>query len=242
MSMTLPFADAVWAAARAQAVAGDKHAALTTLTPLLSAAAPDRLRLLAHRLAGRLHFAAGRHHAARKHLYAAARVSPLTAEIHFEIGQAFEADPYGCDRRAARRFRRAVKLAPRVARFAAALGRSLVRRNKLAAGVRHLRAAAALAPTDVDVLRVVADGLADAGRPAEAFALVNAARFSAAGGRELAKLAADARFRLAAGPKRTRRPALKLVTAGGVERRDAGRLAVPGPHFTRLRAYYSDRG
>ena len=108
--------------------------------------------------------------------------------------------------------------------------------------MKHLRAAAALAPTDVAVLRVVADGLADAGRPTEAFALVNKARFSAAGSRELAKLVADARFRVAAGPKVTQRPSFKLVTAGGVERRDAGRVAVTGPHYARLRAYYSDRG
>src|SRR5215211_371064 len=101
MSRTLTFHDAAWASARAAASAGRRADALAFLAPLLGGApgVPDKLLLLEHRLAGRLHSAAERYGKARRHLLAAAKLDPGTAEIHYELGLAFESDPYGCDRR-----------------------------------------------------------------------------------------------------------------------------------------------
>lgn len=229
MSMTLTFSDAAWARARTLAVEGRKAESLAALAPLLGPAdVPRRLRLLAHRLAARLHHAAGRYRAARKQLYLAAKIEPHTAEIHFEIGQAFETDPMGCDRRALRRYRIACELSPRDARFRAALGRALVRNDRAKSGLIELRAAAKLAPSDAAVLRVVMEGLSEAGESHEAFETVAKARFTRTP--LMQKLQSDAKFRLAAGPargpKRVARPRLKLA---GV-RADAPHAA-RGPRF-----------
>ena len=229
MSMTLTFADALWSRARSLAVAGRKAEAMRALAPLLGPAeVPRRLRLLAHRLAARLHHAAGRYRLARRHLYQAAHFEPDAAEIHYEIAQAFESDPAGCDRRALRRYRLACRLVPRDARFRAALGRALVRNYKVKAGLVELRAAATLAPADAAVLRVVMEGLCEAGKPREAFGTVAKARFARTPVME--KLQADAKFRLAAGPargpKRTARPRLRIAGT----RADLGHVA-RGPRF-----------
>ena len=226
MSMMLTFADAAWARARALAVEGRKAQSLQALAPLLGPAeVPRRLRLLAHRLAARLHHAAGRYKLARKQLYLAARLEPDAAEIHYEIGQAFEVDPAGCDRRALRRYRLACRLAPRDARFRAALGRALVRNNRVKRGLVELRAAAKLAPADAAVLRVVMEGLSEAGEPREAFETVAKAQFSRTPA--MAKLQADAKFRLAAGPSRGPKRATRLRLAG--VRADAGHFAARPP-------------
>lgn len=246
MSMMLTFCDAAWAKARALAVAGRKTAALAALAPLLgSPDAPERLTLLAHRLAARLHFAAGRYRRSRYHLSIAAGLDPAAAEIHYEIGQAFEYDPYGCDRRAAGRYKRAADMAPTQARFVAAYGRALVRIDRVARGVKLLRTAARLAPTDAAVLRVVLDGLADAGRVEEASATVARVRFQAASDKEMRKLLAEAKFRRACGPASGPhpRPALRLAAVGGAGvRRDAGHRVPAGPQFARLGVSPRERG
>lgn len=228
MSMMLTFSDAAWARARSLAVEGRKPEALQALAPLLGPAeVPRRLRLLAHRLAARLHSAAGRYRACRRQLYLAAKIEPTTAEIHFEIGQAFESDPAGCDRRACRRYRLACRLAPRDARFRAALGRSLVRLNRVRAGLIELRAAAKMSPADAVVLRIIMEGLSEAGKPREAFEVVAREQFTRTAG--MAKLQSDAKFRLAAGPSRgpkRSRPTLRLAGM----RADGGHAA-RGPRF-----------
>ena len=125
MSRMLTFHDAAWASARNCAAAGRRADALAFLAPLLSSPdAPPRLVRLAHRLAGRLHAATQDYRMTRKHLLAAAKLDPNCAEVHYELGLAFERDPYGCDHRAARRFRKAVALLPKEPRYAAALGRA----------------------------------------------------------------------------------------------------------------------
>ncbi len=234
MGMMLTFAEAAWTQARSSAVAGKRGPALAKLAPLLhSPDVPARFRLLAHRLAARLHAAAGRYKACRKHLYSAFRLDGRAAEIHFEIGQAFEADPDGCDRRARRRFRLAVELAPRQPRYLAALGRAEVRLNRVKAGVALLREARDLAPTDATVLRVVFDGLMDAGKPAEARGLVDSLRFAAQADRDCARLVETGRFRLGQQRRTERaRPRLRLARTGGGETwtRDAGH-ASKGPRL-----------
>lgn len=243
MSRMLTFHDAVWASARECAANGRRADALTQLAPLLSSPdTPPHLLLLAHRLAARVHAAGENYRAARKHLRVAAKLAPPTAEIHYELGVAFERDPYGCDRRAARRFREAVKLNPREAKYVAALGRALVRINRVRAGVKHLRTAAELAPNNAVVLKVVVDGMCDANRAVEAARIVTKARFLAPADAKLRRLADDLRYSVAqqaqrrgakvgAGPVAL--PFLRIE--GGTVRRDSGSRTVP--HLGRLRAY-----
>jgi tetratricopeptide (TPR) repeat protein len=251
MSRMLTFHDAAWASARDCAAAGRRADALAFLAPLLSSpAAPRRLVLLAHRLAGRLHAAAQKYRTARKHLRAAAKLDPNCAEVQYEIGLTFENDPYGCDRRAARRFRRAVRLDPRQPKYAAALGRALVRTNRVRAGVKWLTIAAAGAPADATVLAVVIDGLCDAGRERLAAKLATQARFLAPGDRAVRKLWDDARYAAAsAGQSRVaadgRRgpvllPFLRVVGDGVTVRRDEA--SRPAPHLGRLRTYRTEQG
>jgi Flp pilus assembly protein TadD len=245
MSTTLNFYDATWASARVAVTAGKRADALAFLSPLLNADdAPPRLVLLAHRLAGRLHYAAERYAKARRHLRTAAKLDPTVAEVHYELGLAFENDPYGCDRRAARRFLHAVKLDSSQPRFTAAAGRALVRINRVRAGVAHLLAAAKQAPADPAVLAVVVDGLCDAGRLKEAESVVSKARFLLPREPKIDRLREEVRYadaRRAQGSSRvgvggpTVLPFLSATGSTRVVRRDLG--SRPAPHFGTLRAY-----
>jgi Flp pilus assembly protein TadD len=251
----LTFHDAAWASARDCAAAGRRADALAFLAPLLSSAdVPTRLVRLAHRLAARLSAATQDYRMTRKHLLAAAKLDPNCAEVHYELGLAFERDPYGCDHRAARRFRKAVSLIPKEPRYAAALGRALVRTNRVRAGVTWLTIAATGAPADPAVLAVVTDGLCDAGRLRLARKLVAQARFLAPADRTIHKLWDDVNYAEAAAKSRKttaigRGPALlpflQVVrddrsTGGGVIRRDLA--SRPAPHLGRLRAYRTEQG
>ncbi len=258
MSRMLTFHDAAWASARDRAAAGRRADALASLAPLLASPdVPPQLALLAHRLAARLHADAENYRKARRHLLAAAKLAPDDAEIRYELGLAFENDPYGCDRRAARRFRKAVALAPDQPKYAAALGRALVRVNRVRAGVKRLTAAATMAPADADVLRVVVDGLCDAGRVRLAGEVVAKARFLAPNDRVIRGLWDEVRYAAAQTVQATtviktsRGPVLlpfvrvvgpERVTgaASGVVRRDERSRAAP--HLGRLRAYRAGQG
>lgn len=267
MSRMLLFTHAAaWSAARELAAAGRRTDALARLTAVLaSPALPQDVATAANRLAGRLHLAAGRFAKARRHLLAAAKLSPAStdrekAELHHLVGLAFQNDPYGCDRRAARRFKLAAKLDPHNATYRAALGLACVRRNRVRAGVAHLEAAAALAPTDSAVLGVVLDGFREADRPRLGLAAVTRAMFLAPADAKIRRLWDRVRFDVASATQATGRrradrgdakvlPFLRVNTGGtatgttagttagpgGVVRRDLG--VRPAPHFNRLRAY-----
>ena len=224
---------------------------LRTLAPLLhSPDAPKPLKILAHRLAARIEIEAERYARARNHLRAALRLDGYDAEIHYELGVAFENDPDGCDLRAARRFRRATQLSSQNAKYAAAFGRALVRLNRVRTGVKCLRDAARLAPVDVKVLGVVVSGLCDAGAARTAKGIVVKARFRMPQNRDVLKLWNDVRFALAQKPGRKGSmrspsrllPFLKVVgsTAGGSVRVDGPSRSTP--HLGRLRAYRSEQG
>ncbi|OWK46922.1 hypothetical protein [Fimbriiglobus ruber] len=264
MSMMLNFYHSSWARARELATSGHRADALAALAPLLQTPAgpdvPQRLVLLAHRLAARLYAAAEQYRKARRFLYAAEKLDATGAEIQYELGTAFENDPYGCDRRAARRFRRAVSLGSGNAKYLAALGRALVRINRVGSGVKHLRAAAATVGADADVLRVVVDGLCDAGRAALAWKVITKALFLAPGNKALRQLSEEVRYALAlarVGQDQTRTqrrpgpagphllPFIRVysgeaATGGATVRMDAG--SRPFPHIGRVRAYRAGRG
>src|SRR5687767_2010297 len=105
MSRMLTLNDAAWASARNLAESGRRADALAILTPLLARPGlPAGLAAKAHRLAAALHLRGDRYPAARRHLFAAAKAEPGNADTQYQLGIAFEDDPYGCDERAARRF------------------------------------------------------------------------------------------------------------------------------------------
>jgi len=180
MSRMLNFHEAGWATARDCAVAGRRKDALAALTPLLRGMdAPERLVLSAHRLAARLHYAESRFRKARIHLRIAHRLDSKNSEIAFELGQAWERDPLGSDRRALRWYRMASRLTPESPKHLAAYGRSLVRADRVRLGCRKLRHAAAKVSSEAFVLQCLVDGFREAGRPHEAYRTAAKARFLA---------------------------------------------------------------
>jgi protein O-GlcNAc transferase len=203
MSTTLGFLDTAWTRARSLALAGRHAEALAALRPLLADAAPVKSAALANRLAARLHFNAEAYRTARRHLRAAIRLTPHDAEAHYELGLAWERDPRGSDRLAAKCFRRADRLAPDQPKTLAALGRSLIRTGRPGAGVRRLREARALEPSKPAILRAAAEALREAGRVHEAYRAVVRAKFLAPKCREVAHLLAACHFaRASDGPRR----------------------------------------
>lgn len=252
MSTTLPFLSACWAAARAAAASGDRATTLKRVAPVLSDPnCPPVLRRSAHRLVARTLLAASRFIAARKHLRTVCKLAPLDATAQYELGLAYEGDPYGCDRRAAVCFGRAVALRPEDGRFHAARGRALVRLGKSKAGVRALKMAVNTAPADSIVLGVVLDGLILAGKVRLAQRLLNQAAFLAPTSAAIRQLREKAKFASVGGgrsrrPVRVERPAVLLSFTptpaprplrvfGGAVRKDFG--SRQGPHFTRLKAH-----
>jgi tetratricopeptide (TPR) repeat protein len=141
--------------------------------------ADDADAVEAHKVAAEECLAANRYRAARRHLIAALRRVPDDARCRFLLGRAFADDPHGCDRRAARHYRKAVKLNASSPLYRAALGRALVRIDDTQAGVNVLRRAAEAAPADAEVLGIVAEGLREAGEADLAFELLSKARFLA---------------------------------------------------------------
>jgi hypothetical protein len=259
MSRTLSLIDAGWSSVRSVVARGHRSDALARLAKLLARPdLPAAVAAEAHRLAGELLTDAERYPEARRHLRAAAALEPACARTFYLCGLAHERDPHGCDRRAALRFRAASRLGPGNPLYRAAFGRAAVRCDHVKAGVRELLAAAAAAPGDLPVIRVVADGLLEAGRLDAARQVLDRARFlcrNAAAAGELAALAERVRFEAArCGQRETTRhrqgaefatdggrvvlPFIR-VAGGGAVRRDV--VSRPRPHFPRLRTGKADR-
>ncbi len=133
----------------------------------------------AHRSAAEVCLRAERYRAARRHLIAALRRTPDDARCRFLLGRAFADDPHGCDRRAARHYRKAVTLNASEPLYRAELGRALVRIDDTRSGVNVLKRAAEAAPADAEVLTIVVEGLREAGEADLAFELLSKARFLA---------------------------------------------------------------
>jgi tetratricopeptide (TPR) repeat protein len=268
MSKMLALIHAGWSSIRSSVAQGRRTDALNRLTRLLARPdVPAPAAADAHRLAGELLTDGERYSEARRHLRAAAALEPKYARTYYLWGLAQERDPLGCDRRAALRFRKASTLAPGNALYRAAFGRAAVRCNRVKIGRRELLAAADVAPDDLDVVRVVVDGLLEADRMGTARRLLNKASFlcrDAAQLRELRTLVERVRFASARRDQRGERGTTRngqdagIATDGGrvvlpfiriaVEtpnrrgetvRRDV--VSIPRPHFPRLRSRKADR-
>jgi tetratricopeptide (TPR) repeat protein len=219
-------------------------------------------------MAGELLVQAEQYREARLHLRMAAQIEPTHAQTYYFWGLAFERDPHGCDYQAAKKFGKAIKLAPEDPKYRAALGRAAVRSDRKKRGIRELHAAAGLAPGDVAVIRVVTEGLIEAGQLKMAGRVLNRARFlsfESSKDRELVALMERVWFESARCEQREAKrhrqdadfardggrmviPFIRKVkrTGGGTgpktngsTRRDV--VSLPKPHFPRLRIGRADR-
>ncbi|VTU02382.1 hypothetical protein : [Gemmataceae bacterium] len=195
MSMTLSLVAAAWDSIRAAAEQGRNADALRQTRQLLALPdLPTSVATQAHRLAGEFSLEAEHFAAARRHLRAAAALSPGCAYTAHLLGLAFERDPQGCDRRAALAFRRACKLDASNCLYRASYGRAAVRCGKVKLGRRELVSAAKAAPSDTAVLRVVVEGLLEAGAVRTADVVLNRAQFLLPNNRVLTVLRERVRF------------------------------------------------
>jgi Flp pilus assembly protein TadD len=241
--LTCSFGTTALAAARKLAQSGLRPLAFQRIKLALGAVAGTPAAAEVHRLASELYREAGRFATARRHLRAALKLRPGDAELFHELGWAYADDPYGCDRRAARAFRRAVRLSATHPQYRAALGLALIRLNRVKPGLRHLEHAITLAPTDETTLSLALTATREAERPDLGLKWLSAAVFLAPSNPRLASLRDRAKFDVArlqqAAQSRTHRrstvPFLRLAVAGGITRSDSG--SRPMPHFQRLRAY-----
>lgn len=187
-----------------------------------------------------------RYRLARTYLRQAIALEPTDADLYFQLGVAFETDPFGCDRKARVAYRKATTLNADHPQFRAHLGRAMIRINELDSGIRVLCKAAAAAPTDTDVLEVLVEGLREAGRSDLAFKLLSKSRFLAPRDNHIEQLWARAKYDVARqnqkripGTEPSIRPFLRLVSASD-DRMDAS--SEPKAHIGRLRAFRTDRG
>ncbi len=206
MSRTLTFFESGFASATALAESGRYAAARSALRGLR--AAGDLEPATAHRLhtkAAEWALHGERFAEARKHLKRAVELEPADAVGHFALGKAHEDDPFGCDRMAVRRYRKAIQLNANEPIYRATLGRALVRVDNVQAGVKILCRAAEAAPSDPEVLEIVSEGLREAGQPEVAFRLMSQARFLAPSDLAIKKLWDRSRFSLTAATQVARR-------------------------------------
>ncbi|WP_439628948.1 hypothetical protein [Gemmata sp.] len=257
--MTLSLVAAAWDSIRAAAKQGRNTDALHQTRQLLARPdLPSSLATQAHRLAGELSLDNERYADARRHLRAALALTPGCAYTAHLLGLAFERDPQGCDRRAVMAFRRATRLDAANCLYRASYGRAALRCGKIKLGRRALLSAAKAAPSDVAVLRVVAEGLLEVGAVRAADAVLSRAQFLLPTNRVLTVLRERVRFAEARRDQgRTARhrqdaehakdggravlPFIHLVTGGAAApdrevlvRRDV--VSFPRPHFPKFRA------
>jgi hypothetical protein len=268
MSRMLTLIQAGWSSIRFSAAQGRRTDTLARLSRLLSRQdVPTPIAADAHRLAGELLTDAEQYTNARRHLRAAAALEPLHARTYYLWALAHERDPHGCDRRAALRFFKAASLEPTNALYWACFGRAAVRCDRTKWGVCKLLRASDQAPGDLDVVRVVVDGLLEADRPGTARRVLNRAGFlcrNSARARELRLLSERVRFAIARRDQRGERgttrhgqdaefardggrvvlPFIRVATEtpaqkGEQVRRDV--ISLPRPHFPRLLSRKADR-
>jgi tetratricopeptide (TPR) repeat protein len=263
MSRKLTLIDAGWESVKAFAARSHRGDAVTRVEKLLSRPdLPAPVAADARRLVAELLSNAEKYPEARRHLSAAAELEPGHAHTQYLLGVAHADDPLGEPRKAAARFRKAAELDPANPLYRAAYGRAAVRCDRPKAGVKALLAAADAAGDDVTVVRVVVEGLLEAGKNAKARRVVAKAMFLCPANRELKTLRDRATFAAAASRQRhTRRaqdaqfardggvavlPFIRVVrptdgtpAGGGTIRRDL--VSKPQPHFPRLRVTRADR-
>ena len=268
MSKMLNLDEVGWQLARSSAKQGRRAEAIDRVTRFLARPGlTAKIAAEACRLAGELLIDNQQYAKARRYLSKAAEMEAERAETYYLWGIAYERDPEGCDLRASRKFRRAFELDQTNPGYRAAYGRAAMRCGAVKRGSRLLLEAARDAAGDLEVVRVVIEGLVEAGRFSAARGVFNRSRFFFPGNRELESLnhrisfeAARHRQRLRGGRGTTRyRHGAEFATEGGrvvlpfvrttacsgaasgksIVRHDV--VSFPKPHFPRLMARKADR-
>jgi tetratricopeptide (TPR) repeat protein len=194
MSESLAFHEAVWTNAKFAAKQGHFTQALRHLQPLLQSAADPVRQQLAYRLAGRVYAHQDQYKLARRMFKLALDLDQKCHQTWYDLGQAFEQDPYGCDRRAAICFRKTVELLPQEAKYRAAFGLALVRINNLKKAFVQLNKAVRLAGADLSVLKAIITAYLEADRPELAEKVLTAVRFVAPQSRTLQELCSKVQY------------------------------------------------
>jgi tetratricopeptide (TPR) repeat protein len=159
---------------------------------------------------------------ARRHFRASLALEPNHARTWFQAGLACERDPYGDDRRAARCYRKAMRLAEQNFTYRAAFGRAAIRCDHVKRGVRELLQCAEAALKDASLLEVVVEGLLEAGRTDAANRIVTQARFSCPGASGIRRLQDRVRYEAA---RRNQRRGINTQDAGSDK--DVGGRLIP---------------
>jgi tetratricopeptide (TPR) repeat protein len=249
MQDTLCLFDELLTRGRRLQQAGQATAAVVCLERLLAlAGVPGLCAAEAHQRLGEIALKRRLFRRARRHLLSAIRLWSENPRAHFLLGLAWSQDPEGDAHKAARHYRRALKLSPQLARCRGELGLVLLRLGEPEEGLELLREAAEQAAGDAGAAGRLVKGLLLCGRPDEAMAAVRAALFRAPRCARLRKLWIDLQLAALRRDRETSAasqrepgavvlPFLRPVAETTVEgaARHAGH-ALAGPHLVRLRA------
>jgi tetratricopeptide (TPR) repeat protein len=235
MSRTLPFADSLLSLGRRMQQLGRGRDALRILGRLSRLCdLPPEVAEETHARLAEIRLAHGQYRRARRHVAAALAHDPASPRYHHLMATALEQDDRADPLRAARFYRRALRLDPEQPRCQAEYGLLALRLGDADKGLAALRRAAELGPDDADVLGLVVEGLCEEGCTEEARGLLLAARFRHARDEQFRRLWNDFRFRqLHEEQEAARRaaPATGLTDAAAMVLpfvRPAGQVVVPG--------------
>lgn len=204
MSRKLSIHEDAWTTAKDLAQNGPRSRAKRLLTNLVNnPLLPDSIASQAHRLLGTMHLDSEQYTKAQKHFLKAAELQVENAELQYDLGRTFELDPHGCDRRAARRYRAAVRLAPENGLYLASFARSLARIHHDARALAAARQAVSMAPESMNVLTIAIETLRIIGRFSAALKLIEQAHFHIDSSRDLKDLENQVRYDMAAKKQRT---------------------------------------
>jgi Flp pilus assembly protein TadD len=193
---------------------------------------------------------------ARRHLTVALRHRPDCARYHFLLGLALHHDPAGDLARAARCYRRCLRLAPDHLRCLTEAGLLALLRGRHDKGLDLLRRAAESAPDDAGILDKLVQGLCQTGQSEEAVRLVRSALFRHPRCPRLRRVWIDLEIMLLRRRQETARarqdptdgpvllPFIRLVGKLTPSPKTGGEdepAALPGPHLVRIRPRRSRR-
>ena len=138
---------------------------------------PESVRIEAHQLLADIQLDNQCYRKSRRHLLAALGLAPSCAETLYRLAVNLDLDPDADPKRAAKYYRKALKLKQDEPRYWSSYGQICLRLGKEKAAYGAFVAAADLAPMDTEVIEEIADGLCFADREEDARSVLMAARF-----------------------------------------------------------------
>ena len=178
MSRTLNLIDILLNTGRNLFLVGRSTEALVPLTKLAGfRKLPRPLQEELQALLGEIHLQQKNYKQARRHLTAAICCRPLKAEYHYLMAVAIEEDQEADRNRAEMYYERVVQLNPEQPAYWADFGSYLFTIDKAKEGLKAIRKAFTLAPTDAEIVGQVAAVLRREGHAEEATTKLRAALF-----------------------------------------------------------------